>query len=227
MGTKIKLFVAQVLITLVIYALPLFLAAGVRLWPAGWAFLALWFGFWAALLLWLSRHDPALFQERMNVSAANQQRWDKVLEPLFYLTLFTWLLFMAFDAARWHWSPMPHWLQMIGALILLCSFYLYFLTFRENSYLSTQVRVQEERGQTVISTGPYHYVRHPMYAATVVFVVGTPLLLGAWLGLPLGLIVLLVLARRAVLEELALKQELVGYGDYMAQVKYRLVPYIW
>jgi len=227
MGTKIKLFAAQVLITLLIYALPLFLVAGIRLWPTGWAFLALWFGFWAAILLWLSRYNPDLFQERMRVSTTDQPGWDKVLGSLFYLSIFAWLLFIAFDVVHWHWSPLPAWLQGVGALILLGAFYLYFLTFRENSYLSTQVRVQGERGQTVISTGLYHYVRHPMYAATIVFVIGTPLLLGAWLGLPLGLIVLLVLARRAVLEERTLKQELAGYEDYMKQVKYRFVPYIW
>jgi len=79
----------------------------------------------------------------------------------------------------------------------------------------------------VISTGPYHYVRHPMYAATLVFVIGTPLLLGAWYGILVGPIVALVLAWRAVLEERTLQKELPGYLEYMAQVKYRLIPFVW
>ncbi len=146
---------------------------------------------------------------------------------MIYVALFAWLLFVSFDAVRFRWSPVPGWLQVVGAVILLCSFYILFLTFRENSYLSPVVRVQEEREQTVISTGPYHYVRHPMYAAMVVFVVGTPLLLGSWYGILFGLIFVLVLARRAVLEEHTLRQELAGYEVYMTQVKYRLIPYLW
>jgi protein-S-isoprenylcysteine O-methyltransferase Ste14 len=113
------------------------------------------------------------------------------------------------------------------AVILLCSFYLLFLTFRENSYLSTVVRIQTERGHAVVSTGPYHYVRHPMYAAIFIFVIGTALLLGSWYGVILGLIFMVMLARRAVLEERTLQKELHGYADYMKHVKYRLIPYVW
>jgi len=98
-----------------------------------------------------------------------------VLGPLLYVSIFAWLCFISFDSVRFRWSPVPVWLQVVGVLILLGSFYLYFLTFRENSYLSPLVRIQDERGQMAISSGPYHYVRHPMYAATVIFVAGTPL----------------------------------------------------
>ena len=89
------------------------------------------------------------------------------------------------------------------------------------------VRIQKDRGQTVVSTGPYHYVRHPMYAAALLFLLGTALLLGSWYGLLLGLILVAMIAGRAVLEERAFQQELQGYDSYMAQVKYRLIPYIW
>jgi protein-S-isoprenylcysteine O-methyltransferase Ste14 len=102
-----------------------------------------------------------------------------------------------------------------------------FLTFRENSYLSTVVRIQVDRGQTVVSTGPYHNVRHPMYSAILVFVAGTSLLLGSWYGVLSELILLILLAKRAMLEESALRAELPGYAAYMAQVKYRLIPRIW
>jgi protein-S-isoprenylcysteine O-methyltransferase Ste14 len=134
---------------------------------------------------------------------------------------------MALDSVRFQWSQVPVWLQIVGIILLVCSFYLLFLTFQENSYLSPVVRIQEERGQTVISTGPYHYVRHPMYAAIVIFMAGTALLLGSWYGIVLGLILGVILARRAVLEERTLRAELPGYGAYMAQVKYRLIPYVW
>jgi protein-S-isoprenylcysteine O-methyltransferase Ste14 len=134
---------------------------------------------------------------------------------------------MSLDVVRFHWSPLPIWLEVVGAAILLGSFYLLFLTFRENAYLSTVVRIQQERGHAVISTGPYHYVRHPMYAAMLAFMVGTSLLLGSGYGLLLGTLFIAILAWRAVLEERALREQLQGYATYMAQVKYRLIPYIW
>lgn len=134
---------------------------------------------------------------------------------------------MPLDAVRFHWSHIPTWLQVLGAIILISSFPLFFLTFRENSFLSPTVRIQTERGQTVISTGPYHYIRHPMYAAALLFIFGTALLLGSKLGLLGGLILVGMIARRAVLEERTLQQGLQGYDTYMAQVKYRLIPAIW
>ncbi|HEX3641108.1 MAG TPA: isoprenylcysteine carboxylmethyltransferase family protein [Ktedonobacteraceae bacterium] len=88
------------------------------------------------------------------------------------------------------------------------------------------VRIQKDRGQTVVSTGPYHYVRHPMYAAALLLMFGTTLLLGSWYGLLLVLIFVGMIAGRAVLEERTLREELQGYDSYMAQVKYRLIPYI-
>jgi len=116
---------------------------------------------------------------------------------------------------------------VVGALLLLGSFYLFFLIFRENPYLSPAVRVQTERGQTVISIGPYRYVRHPMYATLIIFMVGTTLLLGSWYGLLLGLTLVIGIAFRALQEECVLRAEPPGYDRYMAKVKYRLIPYVW
>src|SRR4030095_8859446 len=149
------------------------------------------------------------------------------LFPLLLVATVGWLVFMALDAVRFHWSHVPIGLQVLGVVVLLISFYLLFLTFRENSYLSPVVRIQEERGQTVVSTGPYRYVRHPMYAGILVFMVGTPLLLGSAYGIIVGLIFMIVLGRRALLEERTLRQELPGYAAYMEKVKYRILPYVW
>jgi protein-S-isoprenylcysteine O-methyltransferase Ste14 len=134
---------------------------------------------------------------------------------------------MGFDAARFGWSRVPVWLQAVGGLLLLGSFYLFFATFRENSFLSPAIRVQEERGQTVISTGPYHYVRHPMYAALLLFLPGSALLLGSAYGVLFGIVVVIAAAWRAVQEEHTLREELPGYTSYMSQVKYRLIPGLW
>jgi len=150
-----------------------------------------------------------------------------VLFPILLIIPFLWLVFISLDAVRFHWSPVPVWVQALGAAVLLCSFGLFFIVFRENSFLSTVVRVQSDRGHKVVSTGPYHYVRHPMYAAMLIFIVGTSLLLGSWYGILVGMIFVAGFARRAVLEERTLRKELPGYEDYMTKVKYRIIPFFW
>lgn len=222
-----RLVVLETAILFLLLAAALFLPAGTLAWPAGWAFLVLFFAFFVGVSAWLYRHDPGLLMERTHFGTSDQQGWDKVLFPLLQVSLFVWLVVMSLDAVRFHWSSVPAWLQVVGAAILLCSFYLFFLTFRENSYLSTVVRIQKDRDQTVISTGPYNYVRHPMYSAIVIFVVGTALLLGSWYGVLYGPIVMLAIARRAVMEEHMLRKELPGYTAYAAHVRYRLIPHVW
>jgi protein-S-isoprenylcysteine O-methyltransferase Ste14 len=175
----------------------------------------------------LLKHNPSLLEERLSFSRPNQKAWDKVFLLLYQLVLFAWLVLMPLDAVRYHWSHMPIVLQVVGAMLLITSFILISLTFKENAFLSPTVRVQHERGQTVISTGPYRYVRHPMYAGGLLLFLGTPLLLGSWYGLMLVVLLVLVIAVRAVLEERVLRDELPGYAAYMTQVRYRLIPYIW
>ena len=228
MPVNLKLLTLEFVALFVIFALVLFLAAGTVFWPAGWAFLVLFFVADAALGWWLLKHDPGLLQERMSgFGKPGEPAWDKVFFVLLQVFFLAWMILMPLDAVRFHWSHVPAWLQVVGAILLMVSFYLFFLPFRENSYLSPVVRVQVERGQTVVSTGPYRYVRHPLYAAGIPFAVGTALLLGSWYGLLMGLIFIFGLAFRAVREERVLQAELPGYDEYMAQVKYRFIPYVW
>lgn len=227
MTVNLKVLAGQFVFLFLSFSLPLFLAAGTIAWLAGWVFLVLFFSFVFALTFWLFRYNPGLLRERMTVSQPDQKVWDKVFFLLMSVSFIIWLVLMPLDAVRFRWSHVPLWLQVVGAVILVGSFFLFFLTYRENSYLSPVVRIQKERGQTVVSTGPYHYVRHPMYAAAFLLMFGTSLLLGSWYGLLWAMILIGMLARRAVLEERTLRAELQGYDTYMAQVKYRLIPYIW
>jgi protein-S-isoprenylcysteine O-methyltransferase Ste14 len=227
MTVNIRMLVGQLVILFLIFVLALFLPAGTLVWPAGWIFLILFFGFVIAVSLWLLKYNPGLLKERLTMFRADQKSWDKLFFVLMEACFLAWLVLMPLDAVRFRWSHVPVWLQVVGALILIISFFLFFLTFRANSYLSPMVRIQKDRGQTVVSTGPYHYVRHPMYAAMLLFVPGVALLLGSWYGLLAGLFVVGMVARRAVLEERTLRAELPGYDAYMSQVKYRFVPHVW
>lgn len=210
-----------------ITALPLFLAAGTLAWLAGWTFLILLYGWLGIGIVLLLRYNPGLLAERINVAPGNQKTWDKVFILLLNVFFFAWMILIPLDAVRFHWSEMPPWVQVIGAIALVVSSIFISLVFRENAYLSGTVRIQEERGQTVISSGPYQYVRHPMYAGAFLMFLGIPLLLGSWYGFLLTIVFLPALLVRAVLEERTLRKELSGYDAYMAHVRYRLIPYIW
>ena len=227
MDINVKALVGQIAAMFLVFALALFLPAGTIAWIPGWIFLIMFFVFVAAITLWLFRHDPGLLRERMTGFKSVQHKWDKVFLYLIQLLFFAWLIIMPLDAVRFQSSHMPEWLQIMGAFVLLSSFYLFYRTFRENPYLSPVVRTQEDRGQTVVTTGPYHYVRHPMYSGFVLFVLGTALLLGSYYGLIFGFILVVTAACRAVMEESTLRKELRGYEAYMAKVKYRLIPYLW
>ena len=228
MGINVKLLVQQSVVLFVVFALALFIPAGTLAWPAGWVYLFLLYGFVAALDWWMLKHNPGLLKERMGgIIQAGQKGWDKLLMGSLQTLIVGWFILMALDAVRFHGSRMTVWIQVLGAIILLCSYYLFFTTFRENSYLSPVVRIQTDRGHKVVSTGPYHYVRHPMYTGIVLFSLGTPLLLGSWYGLVFALILVSIMARRAVLEERTLRDELAGYTAYMTQVKYRFIPHVW
>jgi protein-S-isoprenylcysteine O-methyltransferase Ste14 len=227
-GVNVKLLAAEFFGMVVVFALVLFLAAGTIFWAAGWVYLLLFFGADGALGLWLLRHDPGLLKERMTgFGKPGEPTWDKLFFVFVMVFFLAWMVLMPLDAVRYRWSHVPGWLQVVGAMLLLGSFYLFFLTFRENPYASAVVRVQPERGQTVITTGPYQYVRHPMYAAVIPFAAGTALLLGSWYGLLMGLVLLLALSMRAVQEERVLAAELPGYAEYMERVQYRFIPHVW
>ncbi|MGO9371647.1 MAG: methyltransferase family protein [Syntrophobacteraceae bacterium] len=224
MSLQTKVMVVES-VEFLVMALALFLPAGTLAWPAAWVFLGLLFVSSLSITWWLLKYDPGLIEERMRFRP--QLSWDKVFIAIVLVFIVFWLILMPLDAVRFHWSRMPVELKTLGALVLLISLYISFLTMRENPYSSAVVRVQKERAQTVISTGPYRYVRHPMYAGAFLFFLGTALLLGSWYGVLCTPVFIGLFAVRAVLEERLLREELEGYDAYMARVKYRFFPHIW
>jgi protein-S-isoprenylcysteine O-methyltransferase Ste14 len=213
---------------LVIIALLLFVPAGTINWTGAWIFVIETSVVSIVLAVWLARHDPELLKERMRSPIQKEQSAaDKIVTGLLLLFFFAWFAFMALDAVRFRWSTVPAWLQVPGALGVLIACYIGYLTLRENTFAALVVKVQKEREQKVISTGPYRYVRHPMYAGMIFYLLGLPLLLGSWWGLLWGCGLLGLFSMRILIEEGTLKQGLPGYTDYAAQVRYRLVPGVW
>ena len=138
-----------------------------------------------------------------------------------------WLPLMGLDAVRFRWSVMPVWLQCAGGALMLLSFRMFGRVFRENTFLAPVVRIQTERGHKVISTGPYAIVRHPLYAAALIYLPANALLLGSWYGLAGSFVLSGGLVFRTAMEDRELHRGLAGYTEYAARVRYRLIPFVW
>lgn len=221
-----KLVLSTVGLTAVLAGL-LLLSAGTAHWPAAWGFLAEFTVLNLGVGLWLARHDPGLLAERLGSPIQRAQKgWDKLFMAVVMVLYLAWIALIGLDT-RWDVSRMPVWLQWLGAFLVALAMYVVFLTFRENSYAAPVVKIQRERGQTVVTTGPYAIVRHPMYAGGMLMFLSMPLQLGSWLGLAAALLFVPLLSVRIVMEERMLRAELEGYADYARRVRWRLIPRIW
>ena len=220
--------VAHSLAFAVLLGLLVFLPAGTMAWPQAWVFMALFIGCSEAIGVWLAKSDPDLLAERMKSPlSADQKLNDRAVVGAIIVVFFGWIIFMAFDARRFGWPHTPWWAQTLGAALIVGAFYGWVGVLKANSFASATLRVQEERGQTVISTGPYAVVRHPMYTYALLLFIGTPLLLGSLWGL-LGVVLFLpLLAARVLGEEAMLLDGLPGYREYAAKVRFRLLPGVW
>lgn len=137
------------------------------------------------------------------------------------------LVVASLDAGRFKWSPAPVALQIVGWLGLILAGRLILWVTSTNTFLSRTVRIQEERGQRVITTGPYRWVRHPMYSGVIVIMVCVPLVLGSSWALVPGVLIGILFVIRTALEDRTLQMELPGYDEYAKRIRYRLLPGVW
>jgi protein-S-isoprenylcysteine O-methyltransferase Ste14 len=217
----------QPLIWIVAMGALLFVPAGTLHWPAGWVFLGTIAILGIAGGLWLAKTDPALLAERMRpMMQSGQPTADKKFMLAFGFVALTWFLAIGLDR-RYHASDVPLALQALGLAMLVFSTGFILWVMRENSFAAPVIKLQSERGHRVVSTGSYAWVRHPMYSGTVLFFVGTPLLLGSWWGVAMSPLFAVLFAIRIAIEERALIAGLPDYADYTARVRYRLVPGLW
>ena len=217
----------QNLIWIVAMGALLFVPAGTLHWPAAWVFLGTIAILGVSSGLWLARTDPALLAERMHpMMQSDQPLADKMFMLAFGLAALSWFLVIGFDE-RLHASHVPTELQALGLAMLLGSVGFTMWVMHENSFAAPVVRLQTERGHRVVSTGPYAWVRHPMYSGSILFFVGAPLLLGSWWGVAMLPLFTALFAIRAGIEERALTTGLPGYADYARRVRYRLLPGLW
>ena len=212
-------------ILFVVMASLLFIAAGTFDYWQAWTFLAVYFAVSLAITLYLMKKDPALLARRMSGGPfAEKEPAQKIIMSITSLGFIGLLVLPAIDH-RLYWSQMSAYAALTGDLLVLAGFLGIFFVFRENSFSSATIELAAE--QRVISTGPYAWVRHPMYAAALIMLLGIPIALGSWRGVLVVVAILPVLIWRLMDEERFLVRNLPGYADYQNRVRYRLLPLIW
>ncbi len=227
MGLVLNL-VVQTIVWFGFMAAVVFGAAGTLDYPGGWLYLGEMLAFSVVFGLYFARVDPGLLRERLKPPIQKDQPFaDKLIVVPVLLLLFGGMGFMAADAARWRWSMTPSSVQWAGSGLLLATMLFMAWTMRANSFAAPVVKIQKERGQKVVTAGPYAIVRHPLYFGALFYVAATSLVLGSWWGLATVPLVALGFAVRIGVEEKALRDGLEGYDDYARRLRRRLSPSGW
>jgi protein-S-isoprenylcysteine O-methyltransferase Ste14 len=203
----------------------LFIPAGTFDYWQAWLFMAVFVTTSGAITVDLAIRDPKLLERRMHVGPrAEKEPAQKIIVLLAMLGFIAMLVVSALDH-RFGWSSVPASVSVLADGLIALAFLFVFFVFRENSFSASTIQIAE--GQTVISTGPYALVRHPMYAGALVMLLALPVALGSWWGLLVVVLKLPVLIWRLLDEERFLRQNLAGYAQYQTKVRYRLLPLIW
>lgn len=210
-----------------VYAGLAFLGAGRMDWPRGWAYFIVFVLASAVGALIVGRANPAVLEARAKGLRQGTKPFDKLFYLMFLPLVLSAPVVAGMDAVRWSWRPLPLWTFAPGVALFLIGSALTAWTLIANPFAECTVRIQGERDQTVIASGPYAIVRHPMYLATVFGFPATALMLGStWALVPAVLLIALFVWRTA-LEDRTLRRELTGYEAYTERTRYRLLPYIW
>jgi protein-S-isoprenylcysteine O-methyltransferase Ste14 len=219
-----KAWLALVILT-VVMSLLLFIPAGtIHYWQA-WMYLSIFTGASLLTTVYLQKRDPALLARRLRGGPSAEKRLTQRIIMLFTSIGFIALLVISALDHRFGWSDVPIVVVVAGDLLVATGFYFIFLVYRENTFTSATIEVAEN--QTVISTGPYAIVRHPMYASASLYLLGTPLALGSYYGLLAVALVVPFLIWRLYDEERFLARNLPGYSEYQQRVRHRLLPFLW
>lgn len=218
----LKEAIIKILSGIILTAVLLFLPAGDIRWKSGWLLMGVLFVpmFFAGILMYIK--TPDLLKSRLKAKETQSEQKDVIrYSVLMFLAAFI----LAGFNYRFQWIMLPDAVVWIAAAVFLLAYCLFGEVLRENRYLSRTIEVQE--GQTVVDTGLYGMVRHPMYSATVLLFLSMPLILDSLLSFIIMLAYIPIIMKRIRNEEEVLEEELNGYTEYKKKVKYRLIPLIW
>ena len=222
---SLKLFfetIIKFLLGVVLIGLLIFLPAGTLNYFNGWLFMIVLFVpmFIAGIVMMIK--NPSLLASRLD--AKETQKEQGIVIKLSGLMFVVGFILAGLDF-RYGWIKLPSWLPYIFAILFILGYILFGFVLKQNTYLSRTIKVEE--GQTVVDTGLYGVVRHPMYMATLLMFLSMPLILGSLVSFFVFLMYPILIGIRAVNEEKLLEKELKGYKEYKQKVKYRIIPFIW
>jgi protein-S-isoprenylcysteine O-methyltransferase Ste14 len=207
----------------------LFLLAGTWNWWQAWLYIGISFTATLTSRIFVNKLHPDLIKERASFDNKKDTKpWDRILMPAVAIIMPTLYFLTAGLDKRYGWSGgIPFWFYIIALIITLGGYAFSTWAILENRFFSAVVRIQTDRNQSVIDSGPYRIVRHPGYAAGLMVALMFPLMLGSWWAyIPVGMMIFLTILRTA-LEDQALIKELPGYAEYIQKTKFRLLPGIW
>ena len=207
---------------LVLVGLLIFLSAGTVYYTYGWLLIGLLFGPMLIAGFVMLHKSPEFLKKRLD--AKEKQGTQKGVVAFSGLMFIIGFLVAGLDF-RFGWSTMPTWVVVTASVLFLIAYALYAEVMRQNAYLSRTIKV--EAGQTVVDTGMYGVVRHPMYAVTILLFLMIPLVLGSWFALIAFVFYPAIIIVRLKNEEELLTRELPGYAEYKQKVKYRIIPFVW
>ncbi|WP_349962229.1 isoprenylcysteine carboxylmethyltransferase family protein [Rhizobium sp. ZPR3] len=203
-----------------------FLPAGRLDWVPGWVFIAFLVVSYGIATLIMRRVNPVIFRARSRFQAGTK-RWDLILVSLMCLGMIAEIPLGTLDVGRMAWSAMPISIVILGYILLAAGIALGTWAQAVNRFFEPGVRLQRERGQHVISNGPYAFVRHPGYVSAIMIFAGLALAIGSWWALTPAAWASGLLILRTSWEDALLQAELEGYADYARRVRFRLLPGLW
>lgn len=222
---RLRIVLAIILVPAIIGGM--FVLAGRLDWVRGWGFVLVVVAGNAGNDLYLWKNNPELLLARAR-GGKGTKNWDKICLALFGTFYVATLIVGAIDAGRYNPSAMPASFWIVGAIAYLLSIVVLAWSMKVNPFFEKTARIQSDRGHRVVDAGPYKYVRHPGYTATIIgYIPGTPLMLGSWWAFVPAILALLVMVVRTALEDRMLLEELAGYAAYASRVRYRLMPGLW
>jgi protein-S-isoprenylcysteine O-methyltransferase Ste14 len=224
-GKKSGILIKGFFALLIMLTIILIIAGRLDYWQA-WVFGIA--NFFVVLTLSLKFSDISKLMKERTKPGSETKWWDRLFWAFFGPMNLAIIIIASLDAGRFHWSsPIPLFVYSLGYMVYLLSSSLHFWAIKVNRFYSSTVSIQSEKGQQVIQSGPYRFVRHPGYLGIALMVVCIAIVLGSlWAIIPAACVVVL-LVLRTVLEDSALQQELPGYSAYAKNVRFRLLPKIW
>jgi protein-S-isoprenylcysteine O-methyltransferase Ste14 len=219
----------RIILGVTFFALLLFLPAATLHWWRAWLLLGVAFMGMVAAVVNLARGHEGLLKERLKSPVQKGQPLaDKIIVALYLAAAYGLMVFIPLDVFRFHLMGKPGTLvSSLGLALMIAGGWIVYFALRENDFAALAVKHQEERQHTVIDTGVYSIVRHPMYAGSALLWVGIPLWLESYPAALLASVPMVMIALRILFEERFLRREMKGYQAYTERVRYRLIPFLW